>query len=1011
METLLAIAPRAGRVTDARLTRFAWSPLRVPQRSASNAFDPAHLEMAGAAAAVIETTQNDSSARGRHDAGIAYLIIGRDNDGVDALEAAAEQSPKDAAIWNDLSAARYTLAVRENRAYELPQALAAADQALLLQSNLPEARFNRALIVEQLGVLEAARRAWQRYSEIDRSSNWANEASQHLGRLPVVTTEADFKRELAIARKALESGNAAPVAALVRNYPQEARTWGEVLLLAEWADSLRAGNSKRASDSLGAAREIGKTLLDSNHEGLLADAVAAIDKADGSRTPKLAEAHTAYRDGRLLYSKRQISDAQTKLEKAAALFAEGSSPMSYVASYYVGSAQYDKNAYADARQMLTGVATRFDHDRYRSLDALIKWELSLCDADTGKWGTAIRNAGASSRTLALLGELRNRAYVDTILSSELDHAGQPHAAWKARTSGFAALSQAGATDRIRQGLIAAIRSEVARGNIETALALCGVALDDLQRGSESSVGASFLEAYRAELLDRIGEKTAARGSIAAARHSAATIPDQELRLRAAFPIDIAEAIVDRSANPEHSLKLLDSVIASLTQRGSSFSLAQAYLERGRTQIARRNSVAALDDFEHGIGELRAQRSSLSDTETRGDFYDTGADLFAEATSLLLQGGQSIRAFALADSARARSLYEQLDADVAASQKIGLLDEIKRALPPRTAVVEYAMLKDTIAIFFVGPNGSGVVTRPLIRKELQASIERLGRSIQQRGDLTAVQREGATLFETLVAPLNSAILGAEALVVIPDRDLNAIPFGALYDRARNQYLIERLTISVAPSASFLLRRNPQQALSPALVVGDPRSSNEPALPEAAQEAKVIAAMYDSPTLLVGDLATPQRFVASARQSALIHYAGHAQSDSDEAYSALRLADNDRRDAGDLDAEEISRINLLKAPLVLLSACGTIRGEAGHVEGTPSVARAFLAAGARGVIGTLWEVNDDTASRLFRGVHTQLRSGLAPAAALRAAQLDLLHGADMRLRHPSAWAPIELLGAPN
>src|SRR5213075_819270 len=136
-----AIAPRGGRTIEARLTGFAWSPIRV-QRG-TPALDPARLELAGAAGAVIEKAPNT------RDAGVGYLIIDRDADAVEALQEAAQQSPNDAKVWSDLSAARYTLAARGEKPYELPRALAAADHALRIDANLPDALFNRALIIER----------------------------------------------------------------------------------------------------------------------------------------------------------------------------------------------------------------------------------------------------------------------------------------------------------------------------------------------------------------------------------------------------------------------------------------------------------------------------------------------------------------------------------------------------------------------------------------------------------------------------------------------------------------------------------------------------------------------------------------------------------------------------------------------------------------------------------------------------------------------------------------------
>src|SRR3954468_4537956 len=243
-ERLLALAPRSGRPIEARLTGFDWPAARLQRATHASLLDPARLELAGAASTVIQSQLNDLSARARHESGAAYLLIDRHRDAIDALESAVRQSPNNAAYWSDLAAARYTLAVTEKRPHELPQALADADHALRLHPSLPDALFNRALIIESLGITEAARRAWQRYAAADPSTHWTAEAMHHLGNLPVVTTRDEFQNHLAAASRAFRTGNDALLIALARNYPQEARTWSEGPLLAKWADAFRKGDTK-----------------------------------------------------------------------------------------------------------------------------------------------------------------------------------------------------------------------------------------------------------------------------------------------------------------------------------------------------------------------------------------------------------------------------------------------------------------------------------------------------------------------------------------------------------------------------------------------------------------------------------------------------------------------------------------------------------------------------------------------------------------------------------------------
>ena len=145
---------------------------------------------------------------------------------------------------------------------------------------------------------------------------------------------------------------------------------------------------------------------------------------------------------------------------------------------------------------------------------------------------------------------------------------------------------------------------------------------------------------------------------------------------------------------------------------------------------------------------------------------------------------------------------------------------------------------------------------------------------------------------------------EELIIVPDRQLNSVPFAALYDTARHHYLIDDFALSVAPSAAFAMEQHAATPLTPALVVGDPHGDGGAALPEAAREAEAIAAMYDSATLLTGDRATRARFIELAQASSMIHYAGHAQSDTDDLSSALGFLPDGSNATGDLDAGDIA-----------------------------------------------------------------------------------------------------------
>ena len=203
--------------------------------------------------------------------------------------------------------------------------------------------------------------------------------------------------------------------------------------------------------------------------------------------------------------------------------------------------------------------------------------------------------------------------------------------------------------------------------------------------------------------------------------------------------------------------------------------------------------------------------------------------------------------------------------------------------------------------------------------------------------------------------------------------------------------------------------------PGLVVGnpsrDPRRFGELSdLPSAAAEARQIAAIYPGSLLLLQNAATRKSFLEGIQRSPWVHFAGHAVVNRDQPLlSMLVLATApDGSDSGVLYAREIYGLNLAANRLVVLSACDTAE-ESGSGEGSTSLARAFLAAGAPTVVASLWKVDDRASAELFARFYERLRRGDDPARALRFAQLRLLKSNNTFLQHPSTWGAFEVIGA--
>ena len=142
---------------------------------------------------------------------------------------------------------------------------------------------------------------------------------------------------------------------------------------------------------------------------------------------------------------------------------------------------------------------------------------------------------------------------------------------------------------------------------------------------------------------------------------------------------------------------------------------------------------------------------------------------------------------------------------------------------------------------------------------------------------------------------------------------------------------------------------------------------------------------------------------------LHLAAHAVLDEEfPARSGIVLSAKDPGgEDGILRAGEIFNLEM-DADLVVLSACKTGLGKTVRGEGMVGLTRAFLYAGARRVVVSLWEVNDLAVPDLMVEFYRGLREGLAPADALRRAKVSFLKSDTAGYRHPYYWAGFVVVG---
>jgi CHAT domain-containing protein len=935
-----------------------------------------------------------------------------------------------AEIESDLAAVELAQAARDDDPRELASALAAATRAVRLQPELPEACFNLALAQERLFLVSHAATAWKRYLDLDHASPWAAEARRHLERLDTLAVDGWEASRLALDVAALH-GNTAEVTRLVGRFRQQTRQYAERELLAEWARSAERGDDSRAANSLARFAAIARTLRNQTGDRLLDDVATLLHQANARRRQDLVAGHLAYAQALDFLVAERFEAAGRPLEVAQRRLTVAGSPWALWAAFQRALVAYREKRPDDALRSALGLVAPAMARSYFALAARSGWLAGLTLLERAEVSLATEALHPALAQFERLGEVANQASILSILASASEYLSMPREAWRLRLRALRAIVLAGDQERATVLFGSAAQAAAREGMPEVGLLFEDEVLArELGSGKPLVIAEAFWK--RAMIQHQAGAEREAMADLAEASRYCAGIRTTGVRRHTEAVIAATQGAVERAGDPQAAVRTLTRSLRLFRSERFSVLKVEVLLDRALAFQSIGDLDRAEADLAAGIEEYERQRRQLHDATSRVSFFDRAEQIFDVMIRFQLERRhRPDRAFAYAERAKARTLLDAVgpgakcppaDRECRPQETLDA-NSVMAALPPSMALIELHVMEERLLVWTLCGGRLSFVSVNTGAAKIAGLAAALAASAQGAATGPSFSRSAAELYELLIAPVAFNLPPAAGLVLVADKAIQQVPLAALFNRHTGRFLAQDHPLVVAASASTftlgLLRARAtgaargHQALT-ALSVGDPeldlgRFPGLGPLPWAAQEADRTAGFYAGSVVLRGREATVARFLHEIDRHELVQFAGHAISYPDQRPRLLFAAAAAGADPGELDAGAIAVLRLHRPRLVILSACAAASGPAARLEGASSLARAFLAAGAPGVIANLWPVDDEVALAFTNRFHAAFAERQDELAALHSAQAGMLASSDARLRTPAAWAGFQLFGA--
>ena len=998
--------PRAGTLEAARYTAALHvlaqelSDLPAVGARLSSGLPSRPLEETGpavwtAARKIEAQAARDGSSAARGALATVEMLRGDAPAAVELLADALAESPGDLRLAVDLSAAYLERGRTGGEPYDAVRAVEVAGRARERRAG-PAAAFNLASGLTRLGLTWQAVHAWRAYLATDSAGPWATVA-----RLELATLERTLREQVVAEDFSLlaRDGSEQQLLALVARHPQGAREWLLETELGAWGADVLAGRDDAAAARLARAKRAAEVLSARAVDRTARDVILLVDGSHGwaGRRRALARSLDSYARGRRLLLASRVEEALPLLLAARDTSDAAGSPLAWWADLWIASSEFHRSRFASAALSLASLRQRVDGSRYPVLLGFVEWLSGAALARQGLGSEALPHYQAAVTALERARERENLAGAEALVAETLDGLGDPRGAWRHRLRALSLTASRPSSIRRPEILRAAVASTLARGDSWAAWHLLSESVETAGRlDARQPLAAALVE--RARVLASLGRPGEAVADLRRAREVAGAL-GEAVREHIVADSLVVEAQAVGPLDPARALERLSRAEAYYRRKGQDVNLA-AVLETRAEQSIRAGEVGAAErDLREGLSlATRAVGSG-----TRRETLD-----------------RRRRVQALFDRMIHLQAAHRRDPDAALRylERARGYEGVRRA--PGVAWIELQSTPDRLLVWLTFGEERGFWMLPVGRGALADGVARLRRQLERGAAATATAPALEELSAVLVRPWISRVPSRTPIVFVPDEVLFPVPFAALLD-GDGAHLVENHEVSLAlgpgadPDPFDRNQADPRARGAGALVVAAPapdtaEQADLPSLAGATRESAAIAALYPDAMVLSDREATPERFLAAIEGRRVLHYAGHSRADDLDAGGSVLLLSPVGSRSGEVSMDALASRDLDDLELVVLGSCGSLASSFAAERGSSAIgglARPFLEAGARAVVGTFGDLDDEAAAQLLPRFHRRFLATGSASRALREAQLEMLREPAGRPRPPGDWAAMSVI----